>query len=96
MILAYLVRAVVAIPILFVVLHTMVRIVRHYRKFPMPEFMADLIDNPLRRRFQPPYKMAVRHGLKPGMKVLEIGAGFRLRTKSGGIFCYTLIFEKDL
>ena len=75
MILAYLVGAVLAIPILFVFLHTMVRIVRRFHKFPMPEFMADLIDNPRRRRFQPPYETAVRHGLEPGMTVLEIGPG---------------------
>jgi ubiquinone/menaquinone biosynthesis C-methylase UbiE len=75
MILVYLVGAVLAIPILFVFLHTMVRIVRRFHKVPMPGFMADLIDNPLRRRFQPPYETAVRHGLEPGMAVLEIGPG---------------------
>ena len=75
MTLAYLVGAVLAIPILFVCLHTMVRIVRRFQKFPMPEFMADLIDNPWRRRFQPPYETAVRHGLEPGMTALEIGPG---------------------
>jgi ubiquinone/menaquinone biosynthesis C-methylase UbiE len=53
----------------------MLRILRRVHKFPMPEFMADLIDNPLRRRFQPPYEMAVRHGLEPGMTVLEVGPG---------------------
>lgn len=64
-----------AIPVGFVVLHTIVRIIRHFYKFPMPEFMANLIDNPLRRRFQPPYETAVRHGLEPGMIVLEVGPG---------------------
>ncbi len=43
-----------AIPVAFIVLHTIIRIIRHFYKFPMPEFMADLIDHPLRRRFQPP------------------------------------------
>ena len=70
-----LIRAVLLIPAVFVVLHTMVRIVRHFHKFPIPEFMADLIDHPLRRRFQPPYDTAVRHGLEPGMTVLEVGPG---------------------
>jgi len=37
--------------------------------------MVDLIDNPLRRRLQPPYATAVRHGLEPGMTVLEVGPG---------------------
>ena len=67
--------AVLAIPAVLVLVHTIVRIVRHFSKFPMPEFMADLVDNPLRRRLQPPYKTAVRHGLEPGMTVLEVGPG---------------------
>lgn len=64
-----------AIPIVFIVLHTIVRIVRHFHKFPIPEFMVALIDNPLRRKLQPPYETAVRQGLEPGMMVLEVGPG---------------------
>lgn len=41
----------------------------------MPEFMADFIDNPVRRRFQPPYETAIRHGIKEGMHVLDVGPG---------------------
>jgi ubiquinone/menaquinone biosynthesis C-methylase UbiE len=52
-----------------------VRIIRQIRKFPIPEFMAPLIDNPLRHKIQPPDVLAVRHGLQPGMKVLEVGPG---------------------
>jgi len=63
------------IPIALVFLHTLVRIVRHFHKFPIPEFMVDLIDHPLRRKLQPPYETAVRHGLEPGMTVLEVGPG---------------------
>lgn len=70
-----LIRALLAVPVALIVAHTLVRVVRHFYKFPMPEFMADLIDNPLRRRFQPPYETAVRHGLEPGMTVLEVGPG---------------------
>jgi SAM-dependent methyltransferase len=74
-----LLRALVCIllllPVVAVVLHTIVRLVRHFHKFPMPQYMANLIDNPLRRRFQPPYETAVRHGLEPGMTVLEVGPG---------------------
>lgn len=55
--------------------HTFVRILRHFYKFPMPEFLANLIDNPLRRRIQPPDQMPVRHGIAPGMTVLEVGPG---------------------
>lgn len=64
-----------AIPALFIVLHTIIRIIRHFYKFPIPEFLAELIDHPLRRKFQPPYETAVRHGLEPGMLVLEVGPG---------------------
>ena len=67
--------ALLALPVALLALHTIVRIVRHFYKFPMPEFMADLIDHPLRRRFQPPFQTAVRHGLEPGMTVLEVGPG---------------------
>lgn len=58
-----------------VAIHTLVRIVRHYYKFPMPEFLAGVIDNPVRRRIQPPDEMAERHGIKPGFRVLEVGSG---------------------
>jgi ubiquinone/menaquinone biosynthesis C-methylase UbiE len=51
------------------------RIVRHFYKFPMPEFMADFITNPGRRKVQPPDETAVRHGIQPGMTVLDIGPG---------------------
>lgn len=66
---------ILSIPILLVVLHTIVRIVRHFYKFPMPEFLAGLIDNPFRRKFQPPDETAIRHGIEPGMTVLEVGPG---------------------
>lgn len=52
-----------------------VRLIRHFHKFPMPQFMANFIDNPLRRRIQPPAEMPQRHGIEPGMKVLEVGPG---------------------
>jgi len=63
------------IPVFFLLLHTIIRTIRHFHKFPMPEFLANLIDNPLRRRIQPPEKMPIRHGIAPGMTVLEVGPG---------------------
>jgi len=66
---------VLAIPMVFIFLHTIIRIIRHFHKFPIPEFLAGLIDHPLRRKFQPPYGTAVRHGIEPGMMVLEVGPG---------------------
>lgn len=62
-------------PVLVILLHTIVRIVRHFYKFPMPQFAANIIDNPLRRRIQPPNETAIRHGIEPGMTVLEVGPG---------------------
>ena len=56
-------------------LHTTIRVIRHFHKFPMPEFLANLIDNPLRRKIQPPGEMPIRHGIDPGMLVLEVGPG---------------------
>jgi ubiquinone/menaquinone biosynthesis C-methylase UbiE len=41
----------------------------------MPAFAANIIDNPIRRRIQPPDGTAIRHGIKPGMTVLEVGPG---------------------
>ena len=56
-------------------LHTVVRIVRHFVTFPVPEVLADLIDNPLRRRIQPPELLAHRQGVRTGMTVLDVGPG---------------------
>jgi len=58
-----------------IVLHTTIRLIRHLYKFPMPQALANLIDNPMRRRVQPPAEMPRRHGLQPGMRVLEVGPG---------------------
>ena len=64
-----------ALPFDFLIYHTLVRILRHYYKFPIPEFLTNVIDNPLRRRLQPPDQTAIRHGIKPGLTVLEVGPG---------------------
>jgi ubiquinone/menaquinone biosynthesis C-methylase UbiE len=66
---------VLGLPVLVIVLHTIIRIVRHFYKFPMPQFMANLIDNPIRRKIQPPDETPARHGIEPGMTVLEVGPG---------------------
>ncbi len=58
-----------------IVLHTTIRLIRHFHKFPMPQALANLIDNPMRRRVQPPAEMPQRHRLQPGMRVLEVGPG---------------------
>ncbi len=61
--------------LLLALLHMVVRIVRHFYKFPMPYFMANLIDHPLRRLIQPPDTTPLRHGIEPGMTVLDVGPG---------------------
>jgi len=74
-VLRILIYIVVGLPLLVVILHTILRIVRYFHKFPMPQFLANAIDNPLRRRVQPPDKTPARHGIEPGMTVLEVGPG---------------------
>ena len=74
-ILQILVYITIGFPLFLIVVHTIVRIVRHFHKFPMPEFAANIIDNPIRRRIQPPNETAIRHGIEPGMTVLEVGPG---------------------
>ena len=73
--LKFLLKLLIGLPVFAILWLTFVRLVRHFYKFPMPEFMAPLIDNPFRRHFQPPQAMPIRHGLKPGMHVLEVGPG---------------------
>lgn len=61
--------------LLFIGLHTLMRLVRRIHKFPIPPFATKLIDNPLRRRLQPPDETAQRHGIEPGITVLDVGPG---------------------
>ncbi len=68
--------AILLIPIIFIILHTIIRVIRYFYKFPMPQFLANAIDNPLRRKIQPPDETAIRHGIKEGMNVLEIGSEY--------------------
>lgn len=73
--LGYYVSLLIVIICIPIILHTIVRLIRHFYKFPMPQFLANLIDNPLRRKIQPPHEMPIRHGVLPGMTVLEVGPG---------------------
>lgn len=63
-------------------LHTILRVVRHFYHFPIPWFLTQLIDNPIRRMFiQRPDTVAERMRLKPGMTIVEIGPGKGSYTK---------------
>ncbi len=64
-----------SLPLIILLLHTTIRVIRYFYKFPMPQFLANFIDNPLRRKIQPPEEMPLRHGIEPGMTVLEVGPG---------------------
>jgi ubiquinone/menaquinone biosynthesis C-methylase UbiE len=60
---------------LIVFVQIVVRIVRRFYQFPIPAFITPYIDNPFRRRIQPPEKIVEWMDLKPGMLLLEIGPG---------------------
>lgn len=51
------------------------RIVRKLVHFPAPPWIGRFLDSPVRRFFQRPGTVIRRSGMKPGMKVLEIGCG---------------------
>lgn len=70
-----LLKTILLLPVILVAWHTLMRIIRRFYKFPIPQFLANLIDNPLRRRIQPPDATAIRHGIEPGMTVLDVGPG---------------------
>jgi ubiquinone/menaquinone biosynthesis C-methylase UbiE len=56
----------------WVVIH---RIFKHFVHYPVPAFATPLLDNPIRRVFQPPEKMLDRIDIREGMQVLEVGPG---------------------
>lgn len=60
---------------LFFVLQIVLRLVRKIYPFPIPAAMIRLIDHPLRRRFFSAGKTLDLVGIRPGMRVLELGPG---------------------
>ena len=51
------------------------KLIRRFWKFPIPAVLTGLIDNPIRRKIQPPRILADRLLLQPDMSVLEVGPG---------------------
>lgn len=51
------------------------KIVRKIWHFPSPPYVGHFLDSDLRRRMQPAGKLIARSGIKPGMKVLDLGCG---------------------
>jgi ubiquinone/menaquinone biosynthesis C-methylase UbiE len=66
----------VVLIIFLLILHTVVRFVRDFVKFPIPAPLTILIDHPIRRKYwQQPKKLAERMKLNSGMILLEVGPG---------------------
>lgn len=59
----------------FIFVQVVVRLIRQFYQFPIPAFVARLIDNPIRRKIQSPKLIAEWIGAKKGMSILEIGPG---------------------
>ena len=59
----------------FIFAQTVIRLIRRFIHFPIPAFFTRFIDNPIRRRIQPPAKVVDWIGIQDGMHVLEIGPG---------------------
>jgi len=62
-------------PLIVILIYIIARLARRYNKSPTPFPITSYIDNPLRRVLLPPDEVALQHGIRKGMKVLEIGPG---------------------
>jgi ubiquinone/menaquinone biosynthesis C-methylase UbiE len=69
------VRIILGLLALIFLLSLIMRIVRRFYQFPIPAFIVPFIDNPLRRRIQPPEQIVGWMNLEKGMMLLEIGPG---------------------
>jgi SAM-dependent methyltransferase len=56
-------------------LHAVSRLARRWIHVPVPAFFGPFLDSRIRRWMQPPERVIARSGLRPGMRVLEIGCG---------------------
>ena len=87
---------------LFILLEIMLRIIRRWAKFPAPAFISVFLDSGFRKRMQPPARIIADSGIRPGMKVLEVGCGsgaFTLdaaRAAGANGKVYALDIQKDM
>jgi len=75
MIVTILLWTVAILVVYFVFVEVVVRIIRRFVHFPIPASIARVVDNPVRRRIQPPAKVVDWMDIENGMHVLEIGPG---------------------
>lgn len=61
--------------VFFIFFFVVIRIVRRFIHVPIPALVAQVIDNPLRRRIQPPSQVVDWIGIQDDMYILEIGPG---------------------
>jgi ubiquinone/menaquinone biosynthesis C-methylase UbiE len=67
---------VLLIALAFIILwQVLIRLVRRFAKFPAPAFIGSFLDSDLRKKLQPPERIVADSGIKPGMKILEVGCG---------------------
>lgn len=75
---------IISIPVIwFLLVLTVVKLIRKLYPFPIPHFFVNFIDNPIRRKYwQNPEEIAERMGVKPGDEVIEVGPGKGSYTKA--------------
>ncbi|MFX1538714.1 MAG: class I SAM-dependent methyltransferase [Promethearchaeota archaeon] len=67
---------IVALTLIAIIFHTVLRFIRYFYKFPTPALLTMLIDNPIRRKYlQKPKTLAERMQLEPSQTLIEVGPG---------------------
>jgi ubiquinone/menaquinone biosynthesis C-methylase UbiE len=68
-------RILLAAVAVFVVGQIVLRLLCKWLRFPAPAWFGAVLNSRLRAFLQPPAKVVERSGIRPGMRVLEIGCG---------------------